>query len=724
MFFYRAYQYLSCNAFILVQPVATMGCIFFAANLLQAQPINRKQVIDRHAVKVNAFDSLQSLSVGNGAFAFTVDATGLQTFPDRYLKGIPLGTQSEWGWHSFPNTENFRFDESLKNYPWHGRHVSYGVQWKEPLRNKKASDYFRQNPHRLHLGHVGFELIKKDGSLAKPEDITGIQQKLDMWTGEIESNFQLEGVLVKVKTISHQERDAIGVEIHSDLLLQKRIRVAISFPYPTGEWADAGNYFEQADKHSTTIISSAAQKAVIMHQLDTANYYTACNWQGQADIFEKQRHRFVVAPKASNSFSMTVTFSGSQSIPNISFQQCLQSSHSGWIKFWQSGGAVDFSGSTDERAMEIERRVVLSQYLTKLQCAGNFPPQETGLTYNSWFGKPHLEMHWWHGVHFALWGRPELLEKSMQWYFEVFEAAKQIASRQGYAGVRWQKMVDHAGNESPSSVGSFLIWQQPHFITFAELLYRSKYKKSTIEKYSKLVFATADFMADYVWYDSSKERYILGPGLIPAQERFNPEETFNPTYELHYWYWALETAQQWRLRLGMSRNTVWDKVLKGLSPLPVLEGVYLGAESAKDSYTNPKYLTDHPAVLGTVGMLPASAKTDSGTMRQTFDLIWKQWTWNDTWGWDFPLAAMTATRLHMPQKAVEALLMPIRTNTYLVNGHNYQDERLRLYLPGNGGVLAAVALMLAGFDGCTTDMPGIPKDGKWKVKWEGLQPMH
>ena len=39
------------------------------------------------------------------------------------------------------------------------------------------------------------------------------------------------------------------------------------------------------------------------------------------------------------------------------------------------------------------------------------PPQETGLTCNSWYGKFHLEMHWWHSVHFALWNRAPLLAK-------------------------------------------------------------------------------------------------------------------------------------------------------------------------------------------------------------------------------------------------------------------------------------------------------------------------
>lgn len=64
----------------------------------QQAPIDREALVDRNSPQVTAFDSLASLSVGNGEFAFTVDATGLQTFPEMYTKGVPLGTQSQWGW--------------------------------------------------------------------------------------------------------------------------------------------------------------------------------------------------------------------------------------------------------------------------------------------------------------------------------------------------------------------------------------------------------------------------------------------------------------------------------------------------------------------------------------------------------------------------------------------------------------------------------------------------
>src|SRR5690606_40236448 len=66
---------------------------------------------------------------------------------------------------------------------------------------------------------------------------------------------------------------------------------------------------------------------------------------------------------------------------------------------------------------------------------------------------------------------------------------------------------------------------------------------------------------------------------------------------------------------------------------------------------------------------------------------------------DYPMMAMNAARLNMPEKAVNALFMDLQKNTYLPNGHNYQDDRLRIYLPGNGGLLTAVAMMAAGWDG-------------------------
>ena len=180
---------------------------------------------------------------------------------------------------------------------------------------------------------------------------------------------------------------------------------------------------------------------------------------------------------------------------------------------------------------------------------------------------------------------------------------------------------------------------------------------------------------------------------------------------------SAEAAKQ----LGLKRNPKWDKIIKNLSPLAQKDGLYLAAETAPDSYTNPRFTTDHPMVLGAFGMLPASPLVDTIIMKQTFDYVWKSWKWQETWGWDFPMVAMSATRLGLPERAVDALFMNVPTNTWLPNGHNYQNKKLRLYLPGNGGLLAAIAMMCAGYDGSPTDKPGFPKDGSWKVRWEGFK---
>ena len=699
--------------------------------VLNAQPIDRKKLVERHTIINTGFDTLSSLSIGNGRFAFTVDATGLQSFPEYYSKGVPLGTESEWGWHSFPNTANYSFNETLKNYKLNGREVSYSVQLKEPERSKNAVEYFRQNPHRLQLGNIGFEIIKKDGSLAGVKDIKDIHQELNMWTGEIHSRFTVEAMAVEVSTVCDDKADRIAVLVRSALFEEGRLKIRLQFPYPAGEWKDAGTSFANDNDHKSSIITSNQFGATLFHQIDTTTYYTDWRWKGAAFIKMQRDHCYMISPGLHQSgFIFTCTFSSKKPLPwAVSriqpdyYRDVMTTSQAAWKLFWQSGGAIDFSGSIDKRAFELERRIILSQYLTRIQCAGHYPPQETGLTYNSWYGKPHLEMHWWHAIHFALWGRADLLERSVDWYLKVAGEAKKIAQRQGYDGVRWQKMTDNAGEESPSSVGAFLIWQQPHFIYFAELLYRDHPNNKTLEKYKDLVFATADFMASFAYYDSATGRYILGKGVIPAQERFKAEETFNPTYELVYWHWALSVAQKWRERLHLQRNKKWDDVLNKLSPLPVQDNKYLFTESATDSYTNPQFKTDHPSVFGALGMMPKTSLLDTTIMKKTFDWIWNNWSWNDTWGWDFPMTAMTATRLGLPDKAIDALLMPVQTNTYLNNGHNYQDGRLTIYLPGNGGLLAAIAMMCAGYEGSNRINPGIPKDGKWKVRWEGLKKM-
>lgn len=700
-----------------------------ACNPQTQAPIDRQALLERNNPHVGTFDSLASLSVGNGEFAFTVDATGLQTFPEMYAKGVPLGTQSQWGWHSFANPEGYRRDEYLKTFDFgRGHQEVYACQFKEEGRQKEAANWYRMNPHRLHLGIIGLEL----GEGVTPADITGIRQTLDLMRGKIASHFTLGGEEFDVQTVCHPRLDLIATRVAD----RAHAGINLRFPYPTGAHADNACRWDADDLHSTEVVRQDAQSAVLKRTLDETVYYVSLRWEGKASLAEKRKNYFILTPEA-DTLALACRFtpdlpgntpegnpaSGKETDPLPTFAQTATASAGHWNDFWTSGAAVDFSHCTDPRARELERRVVLSQYLLAIQSAGSVPPQETGLTYNSWFGKFHLEMIWWHQSWQALWGHADLLERTLAWYETVEPLAREIAARQGFDGVRWMKMTDPSGTEAPSNVGSFLIWQQPHFIYLAELAYRAHPTDETLKRYNRLVQETARFMYSFATYDDFHGRFLL-KGAIPAQETLRAATTVNPPFELSYWHFAMQTAQKWRERAGEKRNLEWDELIDKLSPLAYNEeGLYLASEDALDTYRDIRFTSDHMAVLGSVGILPMNKLIRADYMKNTLSWIWDNWNWGKTWGWDYPMTAMNATRLGEPEKAVGALLMDKRTNTYLVNGHNYQDGRLRCYLPGNGGLLTAIALMCAGWDGCEEKNPGFPKDGIWDVRWEGLSPM-
>lgn len=690
--------------------------VLLAMCLLASAKIDRKALVTRHNPHIENIDTLASLSVGNGEFAFTCDITGLQTLHRLYSKGVPLGTMSQWGWHSFPNPQGYKAADALKSYDFgRGKEEWYSCQLKDEY-GKAASDYLRANPHRLHLGIIAFKDIAA-------EYLSDINQTLDMWNGIIDSKYLCKGKRMEVQTSCDSEKDMVVAQIND----AARHSVQMLFPYPTGAHSDDACDWTPGRPHSVALIDLGENTAVYRHTLDGQPYYIKLSWTN-AEQPELGNNEITIRPTAKR-WTLAVTFSSSiiDSKPN-DVKASVDATIAYWNNYWKVGGAIDFSHCTDSRAFELERRMVLSQYLLAIQCAGSTPPQETGLTYNSWFGKYHLEMIWWHMAHFALWGHPEMLERTLPWYETALDEAREIAKRQGFDGVRWMKMTDPSAGEAPSNVGSFLIWQQPHIIYLCELLYRAKGDKSIIDRYSRLIDETAKFMASFVTYDAFQERYAL-IGCIPAQETLKAAETMNPPFELSYWHYALCIAQQWRERQGLERVKEWDKIILNLAPLTEKDGIYAASEDSpsypwilKNSEDNKIY-SDHMAVLGACGVLPYSPQYNVETMSRTLHWVMDNWNWDKTWGWDFPTTCMTAVRTHEPEIALAALLKDVRTNTYLPNGHNYQDARLRCYLPGNGGLLTALALMCAGYDRNTSATPGFPKDGTWNVEYEGLMPM-
>lgn len=722
--------------------------------------IDRQALVTRNHPTLTSIDPSSPFMVGNGNVAFTADITGLQTFQEQYSSLTPLLTQAQWAWHSFPNPKQFKYEDSLTTIDVRGQPQQYPWlrDWSEAKRPE--IQWLRENPHRFSLGRVSLHLLSKNGKPAQFSDLKATRQTLDLWSGTLRSHFEFEGQPVDIETSVHPRLDMLRVSIKAPTIEPARLGVDLKFPGVAAQLNPNPADWEHPERHTTEVLGKSARQISLQRRLDDTRYFVTAASDEDASFEPIGPHSMRVRPKANDGvFRFSVLFSPErhqQPLPSASETHDSVVTH--WNSFWNNGGVIDFSGSTDPRAKELERRVVLSQYLMALNGAGALPPQEEGLFSNSWNGKFHMEMHPWHAAHFAQWGRTELLERSMPWYQQHLLQAKARAASHGLSGAWWPKMVGPEGRESPSTITPFLMWQQPHPIFLAELIYRDRPNPVTLAQYQELVFETADLLASFAHHDEKTDRYVLGPPLIPAQEVFPPLTTFNPTFELEYFRFGLATAQSWRERLKLARKPEWDRVLQKLSPLPQRDGLYLAVESFPQQWEqarSPKcsngntadecWNRDHPSFLGALGLLPGSS-VDRETMRRTLRAVESHWDLRQTWGWDFPLLAMTAARLHEPDKAVDFLLSSSRNFQFGVSGMtprvhlnehaadlvptaasnaNADAGYRRLaetYFPSNGGLLLAVGLMAAGWDGDLTYLPGFPKQG-WRVRAEGLRPL-
>jgi len=688
------------------------------APLVSAQsdtPIDRHALVTRHNIEVHAIDPNGAMAVGNGSFAFNFDVTGLQSFPEYYAKTMPIGILSDWGWHSFPNPNGYTLDKfKMTVIPKYDRQfVLPSASTSHP---QPDAAYLRENENRFGLGRIGLEMTHADGSKVLITDLKNIDERLDIWAGILTSSFQVDGTPVHVETAAHPDRDEVAVRIESALIASGRLKVRIAFPYASKSFGPNYEDWDHPEAHTTTLTRTGTAGALFDRRLDSTSYFVRTRWSPGAVLAQTDKHQFLLSASGST-IELTEWFAEpylKAGTPDT-FAQVETASRAHWQHYWTTGGAIDLSGNTDPRAAELERRIVLSQYVMAVHDAQAYPPQETGLGVNSWYGKFHMEMYWWHSAHWALWGHPELLERSLNNLTQLMPPGEAMAKLEGAKGVKWSKMTDPTGIESPSGVGPALVWQQPHPIYLSELVYRARKDKATLERYRRIVFETADYMATFVDYDPVRKEYVLGPGLNSADEKHTDlAHNLNPTMELAYWKWALETAQQWRIRLGLAPDPKWQDVIDHMASPTVRNGIYPAMELPVE--TSPSGMTTFM-----YGVLPGKG-IDVDAMRNTLHRVSHPDAPQNAITWGTAMMAMCAARLGEPDTAVALLVGKYDQNPFRASGYTVRrPDQTPMYMPANGGWLAAAAMMAAGWDGTTSHAPGFPKD--WKVRYEGLQPL-
>ncbi|KAF2849286.1 hypothetical protein T440DRAFT_555926 [Plenodomus tracheiphilus IPT5] len=676
--------------------------------------IDRKSVVQQYNLNLNQSHPYSPVQVGNGNFAFGFDITGLQTF-------LPHNTLSSWGWHnsSLPTTPGQTSPSDYTGVDWwtHDRLVNYAQPNPE---QKDISQWMIANPHRINLGRVGLWFGGIAGGNVSEDLLTGKKQVLDLWEGTVTSTFTLDGAEVFITTVASPDTDTVAFNIMSSLVRTAGLGVYFDFPYATGK-----NKFDapfvglfNATANHTTEIQYRRRGAVITHTLDATTYVADIAWEGYARIsrLHEDEHKYILATSQdSENLAFTITYAPQPTTATKTCGTIKQQAATWWSNYWSRGAFVSLPAAVNSSAHELQRRIILSQYLLAVNGAGKDPAQESGLVNNGWYGKLHLEMVFWHLSHWMFWQKWDLYDRSIGVYKRFLPSSFERATAQGYTGARIGKMSDPSGRSAPGEINSLLIWQQPHPMYFAEMEYRSFPSQATLDKWDDVLTGVADFMASYAYWNHSTGVYDLGPPMYPVSENTSPNATINPTFELAYWRFGLDVASKWQVRQNKSVPQAWTQVHDNLAPFPTEQETYITYEGIPNMWTTPEYTEDHPGLLGIYGWLPPDPQLNMTVFNNTIAKVHETWNFPFSYGWDFPLLAITEARRGDAERAVGQLLDV--NNAFDEMGMAVGGTRVPTpYFPSAAGLLLAVGMMAGGWDGKDG---GVWPEG-WTVESEGF----
>jgi len=465
---------------------AALAC---AATASAPGAIDRRAVVQRHNPSQSSLplDPTFVQSVGNGAFAFSFDATGLQSLNASFRAPFDLNTHADWAWHSSSAGAAFLASYNLTDYltpvsASASRPVRYPTGYNS---SAAAAAFLHSNPHRTPLAQLG--LAWRDGAQLAAADLAAVAQTLDAWTGVAASNSTLRGgagrgdAAAAVLTAAHPDVDALAarVRLSAPAARPQPLVLRLAFAFTLDGSSDWDRALDA--NHSSQLLAIAPGRFAVVRALDGDGYRVDCQINASWAVERAGPHAFVLAPPAGDAAASTDVFClfaprgaqfpvGSASpwllqkradtlalqvAPALpTFDDAARASAAFWQGFWEGGAFVDLASNTaDADALELERRVVRSLYLLRALEAGAEPPAETGLLLaGNWFGKHHGEMRFWHQAWAPHWRHADVLERSDCFYADYLANATSVAAAQGYAGARWPKMIAAAANRSGAGV--------------------------------------------------------------------------------------------------------------------------------------------------------------------------------------------------------------------------------------------------------------------------------
>lgn len=588
----------------------------------------KKSDIIKYNLKFNHIDSKNPVTIGNGDFAITLDQTGTQSLYETY-KDIPLSTMSNKNW----------FYKDKKNIK--PSYVDGKAYMLFNLDNDPNYQTNRQYPFKYSFMQI---LLYDNDKLIDINNIKDVKQELDLYKGIVTSSFNYKEKINKTISFIYQDHDEFNFKLQSD-----NLNLALKFNYPS--------YTKNG--YRLDILPNVLVK------------------EDRITLLYDDKNSLSFKLKSSSNYQIvenTLIFDDN----NVSFSLALDEIKEGKLldEFWKCDNGIIIDNE------ELVKKMVLSKYLLHVNSTGIYPPQESGLTYNCWNSKFHLEMHLIHSLWNIYNNHVGDLVKSFDYYLSIMPSSLKRASLNGYKGLRFPKMTGPDGEDSPSNIGPLLIWQAPHILFMLQEIYYLYNKENIIKKYEPLISGTIDFMISFLTLKNSKYQ-MLDP-LLEACESIPLDRCQNPSFELEYWRYTLERQPKIDTVLyGHQRYDYLDITSKIITPKED-DGIYLKTYGVIDKYDLYK---DHP----TEGFLMSFFKSkivDKEKMVKTIDYILKNMDLSSYWGWDFPFLGLSLLNCGEIEKSIEVTQLNTINNQYLYNGYNTSPrDDLKAYLPGNGAFL-------------------------------------
>lgn len=588
----------------------------------------KKSDIIKYNLKFNHIDSKNPVTIGNGDFAITLDQTGTQSLYEIY-KDIPLSTMSNKNWF-------YKDKKDIKP-----SYVDGKAYMLFNLDNDPNYQTNRQYPFKYSFMQI---LLYDNDKLIDINNIKDVKQELDLYKGIVTSSFNYKEKINKTTSFIYQDHDEFNFKLQSD-----NLNLALKFNYPS--------YTKNG--YRLDILPNVLVK------------------EDRITLLYDDKNSLSFKLKSSSKYQIvenTLIFDDN----NVSFSLALDEIKEGKLldEFWKCDNGIIIDNE------ELVKKMVLSKYLLHVNSTGIYPPQESGLTYNCWNSKFHLEMHLIHSLWNIYNNHVGDLVKSFDYYLSIMPSSLKRASLNGYKGLRFPKMTGPDGEDSPSNIGPLLIWQAPHILFMLQEIYYLYNKENIIKKYEPLISGTIDFMISFLTLKDSKYQ-MLDP-LLEACESIPLDRCQNPSFELEYWRYTLERQPKIDTVLyGHQRYDYLDITSKIITPKED-DGIYLKTYGVIDKYDLYK---DHP----TEGFLMSFFKSkivDKEKMVKTIDYILKNMDLSSYWGWDFPFLGLSLLNCGEIEKSIEVTQLNTINNQYLYNGYNTSPrDDLKAYLPGNGAFL-------------------------------------